>query len=303
MEGAASHPPDRAIFQPLIFSTIMRLMLLASAVALSSQAGYTPDPSGVPLEFICAYREYAAEYAARLITRPFDHKIVFDALMLGSLCNKTFAHPQNMLSAASEETTDLFVRGGSTIFVTLDGSDSNPGTKEQPVKTIGQALLLTRKIVALDKQIAIGAGTYYLGSTIELTDEDQGLVITTTSGQSDVWLSGAQPLPTELTWEKYKVEPSSLALNELIGTNNQHGCKPDDSSNPGGCQCYNSSSYGASADQCFNFCKSLGPDGCQSYAHSPPATNVWGLQCCIRRTDTTWNKDTGPDAKAHTSGN
>ena len=97
-------------------------MLLASiVVAISSQAGYTPDPSGVPLDFICAYREYAAEYAARLITRPFDHKIVFDALMLGSLCNKTFEHHQNTLSAASKEKTDLSVRGGSTILLLLMG--------------------------------------------------------------------------------------------------------------------------------------------------------------------------------------
>jgi hypothetical protein len=279
-------------------------MLLASiVVAISSQVGYTPDPSGVPLDFICAYREYAAEYAARLITRPFDHKIVFDALMLGSLCNKTFTPPQSTLSAASKNTPGQAVSDGSTIFVTPDGSDSSPGTKEQPVKTIGQALLLTHTVSAPGKQISIGAGTYYLGSTLELTDADQGLVITTTSGKSDVWLSGAQPLPTGLAWEKYKVEPSHLALNELIGTNAQYGCKPNDSSNPGGCQCYNKNSYGASADQCFSFCKSLGPDGCQSYSHSPPMRNSWSSQCCIRRNDTTWVPNTGADTIFYTSGN
>jgi hypothetical protein len=242
-------------------------------------AAYTPDPTGVPMDFVCAYREYAAEYAARL--RPdFDQSIVFDALMLGSLCNKTLSdivRPDAGETVVEEQPGSTKI--GDTVYVAVNGDDTNPGTEAKPMKTVGAGLLASRKLTG-PKILMVGPGTYYLTSTLMLTEKDENLLITST-GQ--VWLSGAKPLPT-LKWEKYKMSPPlPTSLSSHNNTNNQPGCKPNESSDPQGCQCYGPSSYGATLDKCFGFCKSLGADGCQSYAWSP------GHQCCIRRTDTTWN--------------
>jgi hypothetical protein len=265
-------------------------------------AAYTPDPSGVPTDFICAYREYAAEYAARLVTRAnFDQKIVFDALMLGALCNKTFVDPvrSDLDGLPANETENA-----ATIYVSVDGDDTNPGTQDKPMKTVGAGVVATRKLAGPAKTLSVGAGTYYLTSTLVLTDKDENLLITTT-GQ--VWLSGAKPLPAALKWEQYKVAPAVAgALSSHNNTNVQHGCKANDISDPSGCQCYNISSYGASVEQCFDFCKSLGPEGCQSYGWSPGSrsenTGTWSNNCCIRRTDKTWSPGTNPQDQGHVSG-
>jgi hypothetical protein len=181
------------------------LLLLSCAAAFGAPIDhYTPDPDGVPIDFICAYREYAAEFAARL--RPdFDQTIVFDALMLGSLCNKTYSDIARPASAEPAIVRENPRPADSTIYVAVSGDDSNPGTEAKPMKTVGAGLVASRKIPGPAKTLSVGPGTYYLTSTLTLTDKDEGLLIT---GTGKVWLSGAKPLPTALKWEQYKLGPT-----------------------------------------------------------------------------------------------
>ena len=60
------------------------LLLVALALAAAAARGQVPvypqDPAGVPLEFICAWRGFAAEYSTAL--RPDAAREAFDALQL-----------------------------------------------------------------------------------------------------------------------------------------------------------------------------------------------------------------------------
>jgi hypothetical protein len=49
---------------------------------------YGPDPDNVPVEFSCAYRKFALEYAGH-INANVDRGMVFDALMLGEFSRPT----------------------------------------------------------------------------------------------------------------------------------------------------------------------------------------------------------------------
>lgn len=52
----------------------------------------------------------------------------------------------------------------------------------------------------------MAAGTYYEGSTVELTSSDSDLTIAAVPGaENNVWLTGAAALPSSLDWVKHKV--------------------------------------------------------------------------------------------------
>ena len=233
---------------------------------------YPATPPGVPLEFDCAWREYAYEYG-QAVNSVIAKEMLFDALNLGTLCNQT--RP----SAAS---TELLVQPSSphanTIYVSTTGDDRNPGTSADKAKrTVASGVLATRALAA-PKMLSIAAGTYFLAATVELTAADSGLHI---EGAGEVWLSGAQALPTNLHWEEYKVEPASPGvLGEEVGSNNQRGCVKSGTTK--GCTC----TVNPSASSCKASCAAKGPDACTSYAWSG-AGGSWANQCCLR-SDGTW---------------
>lgn len=181
-----------------LFSATMSLTRASPRVAVET-AGYMPDPPEAPVDFVCAYRSLAAEYAAML--RPdFDAGILFDALQLGTLCNKTRpaaqpALPHRVASAAAAGMAD------NAVYVSTTGDDKNPGTKAAPKRTVLAGLEATRSLAA-PKSLLLGDGTYYLQRTLQLDGRDSGLTIAPTSGTKDsVWLSGALPLPL-LKWSE-----------------------------------------------------------------------------------------------------
>lgn len=167
---------------------------------LALQAGYGPDPAGVPLDFRCAWRQLLVDYARQL--RPDSVSNVHDALQLGTLCNSSLSEedkatpplwPPRELPAASRSV------GGATVYVdATNGDDSNPGTSpSKPKKTIPGALAVTR-VAGVFSVIILRAGTYYLAETIQLTIQDSGLTITNYPGEK-AWISGARPLT--LQWK------------------------------------------------------------------------------------------------------
>eukprot|EP00935_MAST-01C_sp_MAST-1C-sp1_P002250 g2250.t1 len=166
----------------------------------------TGDPSVIPLSFSCAWRALAYEFASSMRSDAHSLSMVFDALMLGSLCKKT---RDEFHAGRKQAPSDWFPphlpSGEQPIYVDADkGNDSNAGTLDSPVKTIGFALSLTRKQKAgSQKTIELRAGVYYLSETIVLTPADDGLTIQNHDGE-EAWLSGAQVIGTaeSLKWAK-----------------------------------------------------------------------------------------------------
>ena len=151
------------------------------------------EPHGVPLAFSCAWRGLAAEHAARL--RPdLDSSIVFDALQLGSRCNRT--SPKPPADSPRRTLGPGATTPGHAIYVAVDGDDSNSGASAAaPKLTVAAGLAATRALPA-PKALMLGPGTFYLAAALELTPVDSGLTI---QGRQSV-LSGAKLLPHNLSW-------------------------------------------------------------------------------------------------------
>eukprot|EP01043_Picozoa_sp_COSAG02_P076214 COSAG02_NODE_16080_length_1115_cov_0.857283_1_plen_266_part_00 len=120
--------------------------------------------------------------------------IVFDALQLGSLCNRTAPRkPQRDTLAAAVAVRVL----AHTIWVAVDGDDANSGTTAvSPMRTVAAGLAATRAL-APPKALVIGTGTYHLAAPLELTPADSGLVF---EGRGQAVISGARALPANLSW-------------------------------------------------------------------------------------------------------
>jgi hypothetical protein len=175
------------------------IILLGMAGANGDNDPLSPgEPTGVSVAFSCAYRAFAAEFAAKL--RPdLDPSIIHSALMLSSLCNRTGSkqhrHPQHYgIGTGSPRYIN-----GSTIFVAVDGDDAHSGTaRAQPKLTLQAGLRATRALPS-PKTLVIGAGTYSLDTTLELLAADSDLTIAAETVGSVV-VSGARALPTNLSW-------------------------------------------------------------------------------------------------------
>lgn len=90
----------------------------------------------------------------------------------------------------------------TNIYLSPAGNDGNPGTKEKPMASLEAAQRRWRQLRAQRPggtvSVFLQGGTYVLARTLELTPEDNGLLITGTPGQQAV-LSGAQPL--KVKWQ------------------------------------------------------------------------------------------------------
>ena len=85
----------------------------------------------------------------------------------------------------------------------MEGSDDNPGTTSQPVRTIAAAVRIFRfrkKSITDQGLISLRAGTYYLDETINLTAEDSNLVIFG-DGHENIFVSGGKNYTFD--WKAY----------------------------------------------------------------------------------------------------
>jgi len=90
-------------------------------------------------------------------------------------------------------------------FVSTQGNDKNPGTKEKPFATIGKAQIEASKLKEA-VNIILRGGTYYLTKPVVITSQDSrsgstAIVFKSFPGES-VIISGAVPL--KLKWSEYK---------------------------------------------------------------------------------------------------
>ena len=93
---------------------------------------------------------------------------------------------------------------GVEVFVSSDGKDANPGTVEQPLKSIQAAVQKIRKTSANPSEkriVTLEDGVYYLDKALVLNGEDSGLVIRAKNPNKAV-VSGAEPFSVE--WKDYR---------------------------------------------------------------------------------------------------
>ena len=129
-------------------------------------------------------------------------------VLAGAACTSSSSPPNGSGGVAGGSATGG--RGGPTadIWVSTTGDDSNPGTKDEPLKTIAAAQTAARAHAKRGKEpLVIGflPGTYYVGKTVVFTTADSGAKnapVTYTGYGGAATLSGGVKL--SLTWSTYK---------------------------------------------------------------------------------------------------
>ena len=217
----------------------LRLAAAACLAALACATGASRLPSGAtrsysPAELVaatrssrsrqgavdpafdCAWRTFALAYAPQI--QPFistaQLQAVADSLELVALrCNSSAeiaavvaAHapaprPAVAAAAAAAAAVSIYVDYGA-------GSDANSGSQTSPVKTIAQAVALSRaqRGAAGGAPIVVvlrGGAAHVLAETVHLSPADSLLAFTAFPGEAPV-VTGAQALPS-LTWAPFNV--------------------------------------------------------------------------------------------------
>ena len=141
------------------------------------------DDAGLQ-SFDCAWRKLAMKYAPTIQHLDEAHqRMVHEALELRALCNETFAPAVDAAGANVAPAARTSVAGDpNSVAVYVDagkGSDANPGTITEPLKTIAAAVALTRRrgTAGAAKTVYLRAGTYHLAATVVLTGADSGLTV------------------------------------------------------------------------------------------------------------------------------
>ena len=135
-------------------------------------------PVNVDPKLDCAIKELAWDYAKKLLPSQGAFTSAYDALQLET-CNVSRTSSKRYKPRSFTHSVALNA-DAVTIYVDANkGSDSNPGTLGEPVKTVMQGVRLYRLHSVSGQQgiIYLRAGTYYLSETISLGPEDSNLVI------------------------------------------------------------------------------------------------------------------------------
>ena len=170
--------------------------MLGSASTVMEVKERLPKASSTPVnvdpKLDCAVKELAWEYAKKLLPQQRDFVSAYDALQL-SVCNISRTSSQHRKSqpfkrvALRADAVTVYVDGSK-------GSDSNPGTLGEPVKTVAQGVRLCRlrSVAGQQRIVYLRAGTYFLSETINLSPGDSNLVISSYQGEKAVISGGKQ---------------------------------------------------------------------------------------------------------------
>ena len=191
-------------------------------------------PADAPVDFDCAWRAYAQEYATTIQPElpAAQQRAIRDALQLVGLCNATTDWlPATMTAAGSGSSSG---GAGSKRQVYVDagrGNDgSGTGALQAPFRTVGRALAASRAPahgVADAPTITLRGGTYHMADTAVLTPADSGLTLAAFAGEKPT-LSGGVPLDG-LEWA-----PLPLPHNRLSGDHAAWRAAVDASALPAG---------------------------------------------------------------------
>ena len=128
--------------------------------------------------------------------------------------------PLNDMNPSLSLTVSLSVRTLSPSNVdAVKGNDSNQGTLARPVKTVLQAVKLSRLQREAGQQglVYLRAGTYYLSETVSLGTEDSDLVISGYPNEKATVSGGKE---YKFDWVKVvdKMGPIMPGVNAIKGT-------------------------------------------------------------------------------------
>ena len=206
-----------------ILCILVGVISLANAETLHTK-GTLPRASASPLnvdpKLDCAIKELAWDFAKKLLPQQGEFKSAYDALELEA-CNislssgrqyqpRPFLHQPTLRADAIEIYVDV-----------SHGDDNNTGTIDKPLKTLAQAVKLSRFKAVKDQQkvIYMRSGVYYLMETVNLGPKDSNLMIT---GYKDeqVTISGGKLYQFSGIWKEIVNEmgPYELGINAIYGT-------------------------------------------------------------------------------------
>ncbi len=190
-------------------------------------AGSTPVTIDQNID--CAVKELAWEFAKNLQPQRGDFKAVYDALSLQN-CNTSLHQPPPKPVLKVQElfsTRDKVNPTRDTITLYVDvsqGSDSNSGSLDKPVKTLKQAVMLWRDQRTPENNgiIYVRAGVYYFQDTLKLGSADSFLQISSYQNEVVVFSGGVE---YQLSWKTYRNEMSAImpGINAIYDTNVQPG--------------------------------------------------------------------------------
>lgn len=124
-------------------------------------------------------------------------------------------------------SVDRLERGGAALYVSPQGSDSNPGTEKEPFATLEQAQQAVREAksgATGPVTVYVREGTYYLPAALTFGCEDSGTaespVVYAAYADEEVVISGGTRL--QLAWEPYRdgilraVVPAGTEIDQLF---------------------------------------------------------------------------------------
>lgn len=177
------------------------------------------SPANVDKELDCELKTLAWDYAQKLLPRQGDFKSVYDALQLQNCPSSHVRKPKSYEAVPFSHSVSL---DSDSLDIYVDasrGNDSNPGTLTSPVKTVMQAVKLSRLNRQNQQQVVIylRGGTYYLSQTIELGPEDSNTAVVGYSGETATVSGGRE---YQFDWVKVVDEMGPLmpGVNAINGT-------------------------------------------------------------------------------------
>ena len=171
---------------------ILLLFCLLPALGRTGKLRYGPlprasaRPAGVDHELDCDLKTLAWDYAMKLLPRQGAFKSAYDALELEN-CKSSYVRKPNHYEVTPFSHSVSLSADSLDVYVDANkGNDSNPGTLTEPVKTVAQAVKLSRLNRQDQQQVVIYLrdGTYYLSQTIELGAEDSNTVVAGYPGET-----------------------------------------------------------------------------------------------------------------------
>ena len=193
----------------------------SSDIDAANWKGALPKASSRPVnvdpKLDCAIKKLAWDYAKKLLPWQGDFTSAYDALQLQA-CNVSRTSYKRYKPRAFTHSVTLNA-DAVTIYVDANkGSDSNPGTLGEPVKTVMQGVRLYRLHSVSGQQgiIYLRAGTYYLSETISLGPEDSNLVISGYQNEKAI-ISGGKEYTFDWKAVVNEMGPIMPGVNAIYG--------------------------------------------------------------------------------------
>ena len=215
------------------FALLVLCLITASfgyTLATNLRPGHLPkasaSPTNIDPKLDCAVKELAWDYAKKLLPWKGDFMDAYDALQLDACPNSVpFSSRANYELRPFSHNLSLRADVLTLYVDATKGSDSNPGTLTQPVKSVMQAVKLSRVQREADQQVIIylRAGTYFLTDTINLGPEDSNFVISSYPGEKAIVSGGKE---YKFDWVKViddmgPIMPGVNAINDTVSIGGQ----------------------------------------------------------------------------------